>query len=162
MVHHLSFAVVDLSRAAAFYDAVLSPLGYVSIWTHEPGAGYKEAAVGTAYPVPRTNLRSGFAPKEASCQVRVSTLLLGRVLERLCPLSIGRRLNRAAAIMEEWDRIRNMVRIILPLSFSTLTDIVLKRLSMNIEVRAREYQNPSEFPTSTRRLPKLCSHGGFA
>ena len=42
MLHHLSFAVVDLARSMAFYDAVLSPLGYVRVLTHEPGAGYKD------------------------------------------------------------------------------------------------------------------------
>jgi catechol 2,3-dioxygenase-like lactoylglutathione lyase family enzyme len=50
MLHHLSFGVVDLARSGAFYDAVLSPLGYVRLWTHEPGAGYKEAAVGYGLP----------------------------------------------------------------------------------------------------------------
>lgn len=50
MLHHLSFAVVDLARSAAFYDAALSPLGYVRAWTHETAAGYKEAAVGYGLP----------------------------------------------------------------------------------------------------------------
>ena len=50
MLHHLSFAVVDLTRSATFYDAVLAPLGYVRAWTHEAGAGYKEAAVGYGLP----------------------------------------------------------------------------------------------------------------
>jgi catechol 2,3-dioxygenase-like lactoylglutathione lyase family enzyme len=50
MLHHLSFAVVDLARSMAFYDAVLSPLGYVRVLTHEPGAGYKEAAAGYGLP----------------------------------------------------------------------------------------------------------------
>jgi catechol 2,3-dioxygenase-like lactoylglutathione lyase family enzyme len=50
MLHHLSFAVVDLAHSAAFYDAVLAPIGYVRLWTHEPGAGYKEAAVGYGLP----------------------------------------------------------------------------------------------------------------
>ena len=50
MLHHLSFAVVDLTRSATFYDAALAPLGYVRAWTHEAGAGYKEAAVGYGLP----------------------------------------------------------------------------------------------------------------
>ncbi|HYZ72351.1 MAG TPA: hypothetical protein VE641_04685 [Chthoniobacterales bacterium] len=33
-------------RSVAFYDAVLSPLGYVRVWTHESGAGHNEAAAG--------------------------------------------------------------------------------------------------------------------
>jgi catechol 2,3-dioxygenase-like lactoylglutathione lyase family enzyme len=32
MLHHLSFGVSDIERATAFYDAVLSPLGYVRVW----------------------------------------------------------------------------------------------------------------------------------
>lgn len=32
MLHHLSFAVTDLARSAAFYDAVLATLGYRRIW----------------------------------------------------------------------------------------------------------------------------------
>ena len=50
MLHHMSFAVVDLARSAAFYDAVLTPLGYVRLWTHETVAGYKEAAAGYGLP----------------------------------------------------------------------------------------------------------------
>ena len=50
MLHHLSFAVLDLARSARFYDAALAPLGYVRAWTHETGAGYKEAAVGYGVP----------------------------------------------------------------------------------------------------------------
>ena len=50
MLHHLSFAVADLGRSAAFYDAALAPLGYGRAWTHELAAGYKEAAVGYGPP----------------------------------------------------------------------------------------------------------------
>ena len=50
MLHHLSFPVVDLTRSAAFYDAALSALGYVRVWTHETAVGYKEAAVGYGLP----------------------------------------------------------------------------------------------------------------
>ena len=50
MLHHLSFPVVDLARSAAFYDAALSPLGYVRVWSHETAAGYKEAAIGYGLP----------------------------------------------------------------------------------------------------------------
>jgi catechol 2,3-dioxygenase-like lactoylglutathione lyase family enzyme len=50
MLHHLSLPVVDLARSAAFYDAALSPLGYVRVWTHETAAGYKESAVGYGLP----------------------------------------------------------------------------------------------------------------
>lgn len=40
MLHHLSFAVVDLDRSAAFYDAALSALGYVRVWDDDDAIGY--------------------------------------------------------------------------------------------------------------------------
>lgn len=43
MLHHLSFAVSDLSRAAAFYDAVLETLGYVRVWEYPDAIGYGHA-----------------------------------------------------------------------------------------------------------------------
>src|SRR4051812_25073783 len=50
MLHHLSFAVTDLTRSADFYDAALAPLGYVRTFTQESGAGRKESAVGYGRP----------------------------------------------------------------------------------------------------------------
>ena len=46
MLHHLSLAVSDLHRSAAFYDSALGALGYVRSWIHEISNGYKEAAIG--------------------------------------------------------------------------------------------------------------------
>jgi len=40
MLHHLSFAVGDLARSAAFYDAILSTLSYVRVWTDDTAVGY--------------------------------------------------------------------------------------------------------------------------
>ncbi|RYD24136.1 MAG: VOC family protein [Verrucomicrobiaceae bacterium] len=40
MLHHLSFAVTDLDRSAAFYDAALAPLGYVRVWDDDEAVGY--------------------------------------------------------------------------------------------------------------------------
>lgn len=40
MLHHISFAVADLPRAAAFYDAVLAPLGYRRVWEDANFVGY--------------------------------------------------------------------------------------------------------------------------
>ncbi len=40
MLHHLSFAVTDLARSAAFYDATLAPLGYVRVWADSTAVGY--------------------------------------------------------------------------------------------------------------------------
>jgi catechol 2,3-dioxygenase-like lactoylglutathione lyase family enzyme len=40
MLHHISFAVADLARSAAFYDTTLAPLGYVRVWTDATAIGY--------------------------------------------------------------------------------------------------------------------------
>ncbi len=40
MLHHLSFAVIDLARSATFYDAVLKPLGYGRVWEDATFVGY--------------------------------------------------------------------------------------------------------------------------
>ena len=40
MLHHISLAVADLDRSAAFYDAALAPLGYVRVWSHATAIGY--------------------------------------------------------------------------------------------------------------------------
>jgi catechol 2,3-dioxygenase-like lactoylglutathione lyase family enzyme len=37
---HLSFGVKDLSRAGAFYDAVLASLGWTRLWDDPRGLGY--------------------------------------------------------------------------------------------------------------------------
>lgn len=46
MLGHLSFGVRDLERAAAFYDRVLAPLGYVRVWSSDRTAGFGEAGGG--------------------------------------------------------------------------------------------------------------------
>jgi catechol 2,3-dioxygenase-like lactoylglutathione lyase family enzyme len=40
MLHHLSFAVTDLARSAAFYDAALASLGYKRVWEDSTFIGY--------------------------------------------------------------------------------------------------------------------------
>jgi catechol 2,3-dioxygenase-like lactoylglutathione lyase family enzyme len=40
MLHHLSFGVSDLTRSAAFYEATLSALGYVRVWSDKTAVGY--------------------------------------------------------------------------------------------------------------------------
>jgi catechol 2,3-dioxygenase-like lactoylglutathione lyase family enzyme len=42
MLGHLSFGVNDLDRAAAFYDRILAPLGFVRVWTNPKGVGFGE------------------------------------------------------------------------------------------------------------------------
>jgi catechol 2,3-dioxygenase-like lactoylglutathione lyase family enzyme len=48
MLHHLSIAVSNLARSAAFYDAVLGTLGYRRVWSseHEIGYGSRDGAPG--------------------------------------------------------------------------------------------------------------------
>lgn len=46
MLHHISFAVASLERAAAFYDATLGTLGYVRVWTDATAIGYGVSAEG--------------------------------------------------------------------------------------------------------------------
>jgi catechol 2,3-dioxygenase-like lactoylglutathione lyase family enzyme len=40
LLHHISFGVADLKRMAAFYDAVLAPLGQVRVWDGPRSVGY--------------------------------------------------------------------------------------------------------------------------
>ena len=40
MLHHISFGVSNLERSGAFYDAVLSALGYVRVWADSSAVGY--------------------------------------------------------------------------------------------------------------------------
>ncbi len=56
MLHHLSFAVADLARSAAFYDAALSPLGYVRVWADSTAIGYGSPGGGDKFAI---RLRAG-------------------------------------------------------------------------------------------------------
>jgi catechol 2,3-dioxygenase-like lactoylglutathione lyase family enzyme len=56
MLHHLSFAVADLARSAAFYDATLSSLGYARVWADETAVGYGSTGGGDKFAI---KLRSG-------------------------------------------------------------------------------------------------------
>jgi catechol 2,3-dioxygenase-like lactoylglutathione lyase family enzyme len=40
MLHHVSLGVAHLERSAEFYDAILSALGYVRVWTQGTAIGY--------------------------------------------------------------------------------------------------------------------------
>ena len=51
MLHHLSFAVTDVMRSGAFYDAVLAPLGSVRVWTRETAIGYGLAGGGDGFAI---------------------------------------------------------------------------------------------------------------
>ncbi|MDQ6933120.1 MAG: VOC family protein [Candidatus Eremiobacteraeota bacterium] len=58
MLHHISFGVSNLMRSAAFYDAVLAPLGIVRVWAYNNAVGY-------GYP----NSEDSFAIKQESADV---------------------------------------------------------------------------------------------
>ena len=49
MLHHVSFGVSQIERSAAFYDAVLAPLGYVRVW-EDLSHGDPDQAVGYGLP----------------------------------------------------------------------------------------------------------------
>lgn len=59
MIDHVSIAVHDLARAAAFYDRVLAPLGLTRLVTRERSVGF-----GKRYPELWLNLREGHAAPE--------------------------------------------------------------------------------------------------
>jgi len=43
MLHHVSLGVSDPRHSGQFYDAALSALGYVRVWSHETDIGYGSA-----------------------------------------------------------------------------------------------------------------------
>jgi len=51
MLHHISFAVSDLERSAAFYDVVLATLGYQRVWTNASAVGYGLAGGGDKFAI---------------------------------------------------------------------------------------------------------------
>src|SRR5262245_25502570 len=51
MLHHLSFGVSDLARAAAFYDAALAPLHFVRVWADETAVGYGREGGGDKFAI---------------------------------------------------------------------------------------------------------------
>jgi catechol 2,3-dioxygenase-like lactoylglutathione lyase family enzyme len=51
MLHHISFAVANLARSAAFYDATLAPLGYVRAWANATAIGYGLAGGGDKFAI---------------------------------------------------------------------------------------------------------------
>lgn len=58
MIDHLSLAVSDLARSAAFYEALLAPLGYRRLVEREATVGF-----GKRYPEIWLNHRPGRAPE---------------------------------------------------------------------------------------------------
>jgi catechol 2,3-dioxygenase-like lactoylglutathione lyase family enzyme len=50
-IHHLSFAVTDLARSGAFYDATLSVLGHVRVWARAAAIGYGPPGSGDQFAI---------------------------------------------------------------------------------------------------------------
>lgn len=65
MIDHVSIPVSDLARSAAFYEALLAPLGYAKLVTREATIGF-----GKRYPEVWLNLRAGWrAPADGGMHV---------------------------------------------------------------------------------------------
>ena len=88
MLHHLSFAVADLARSAAFYDAALATLGYGRVWTTPNSVGYgppggddkfaiKAQAGLVAAPGPGTHLAFAAPSREAAAHFHAAALAHG-------------------------------------------------------------------------------------
>jgi RimJ/RimL family protein N-acetyltransferase/catechol 2,3-dioxygenase-like lactoylglutathione lyase family enzyme len=88
MLHHLSFGVSDLHRAAGFYDAVLSALGYVRVWSDATAIGYgcegggdklaiKLSAGGVVPPRPRFHVALAAPSREAVARFHAAALKHG-------------------------------------------------------------------------------------
>jgi catechol 2,3-dioxygenase-like lactoylglutathione lyase family enzyme len=56
MLHHISFAVADLVRSAAFYDATLAALGYVRVWVDKTAVGYGLPGGGDEFAIKQRSL----------------------------------------------------------------------------------------------------------
>ena len=54
MLDHISFGVADLARSAAFYDAVLAPLGVERVWSDRDAVGYGYAGGADAFAIKQT------------------------------------------------------------------------------------------------------------
>jgi catechol 2,3-dioxygenase-like lactoylglutathione lyase family enzyme len=64
VLHHISFGVSNIERAAAFYDAALAPLGYIRVWD-DLNPGEPDQAVGYGPPGGGDKLAIKLRGKEA-------------------------------------------------------------------------------------------------
>ncbi|MGK7870205.1 VOC family protein [Falsiroseomonas sp. E2-1-a20] len=62
MLDHVSIAVVDLARAARFYDAVMAALGQPCVWREERAIGYGLRDAGSYL-----TIRAGATAADAAC-----------------------------------------------------------------------------------------------
>jgi len=66
VIDHVSVAVADLARSAAFYEAVLAPLGLAKLVTRERTVGF-----GKSYPEFWINLREGLSPQPNATGIHI-------------------------------------------------------------------------------------------
>jgi catechol 2,3-dioxygenase-like lactoylglutathione lyase family enzyme len=99
MIDHISFAVSDLARSKAFYDEVLSPLGYLRIWAIPNAAGYgspgcdevfaiREQAGIVVIPADRCHVAFSAPARDSVERFHAAALAAGATDEgppRLCP-----------------------------------------------------------------------------
>src|SRR6185312_15456941 len=67
MIDHVSIAVSDIARSAAFYEAVLAPLGLVKLVEFAPS----RIGFGKKYPEFWLNLREGLAPQPETTGIHI-------------------------------------------------------------------------------------------
>ncbi|MHB8145783.1 MAG: GNAT family N-acetyltransferase [Vulcanimicrobiaceae bacterium] len=63
MLDHLSLGVSSLQRSMAFYDAVLSPLGYARVWSGDDAAGYGPPGEADGFAIKRESGRALTSPR---------------------------------------------------------------------------------------------------
>lgn len=63
MLDHLSIGVTNLDRSIAFYDAALSPLGYVRVWRDNDAAGYGPPGKDDAFAIKREEVDALTLPR---------------------------------------------------------------------------------------------------
>ncbi len=99
LLDHISFGVADLVRSAAFYDAVLAPLGFARVWSALDAVGYgysdqddsfaiKQDVAGTVASRARSHLAFAAASREAVIGFYTAAIAHGAVDEGapdLCP-----------------------------------------------------------------------------
>src|SRR6478672_734088 len=101
MLHHLSFGTCDLARSSAFYDAVLTALGYARVWADGTAVGY-------GYQVLATSSRSSFARAVSRCRAPDFTSPLPRRIAKPSRAFTTRRSRTAARTTAPPACVRNM------------------------------------------------------
>jgi catechol 2,3-dioxygenase-like lactoylglutathione lyase family enzyme len=67
MIDHVSVAVSDLAKSAAFYDALLAPLGFAKLVDRSPAT----VGFGKKYPEVWLNAREGLTPQPETTGIHI-------------------------------------------------------------------------------------------